>query len=90
LCWHENLKEALRCYKCITNYYEFDFSTAQGFFVIMEEGPKQDWWVSFVYYLWCKRHGHPVWDSSCIPTEYINPPRMADALEEFLKEKNNE
>ncbi|MFA6315762.1 MAG: hypothetical protein WC648_05345 [Candidatus Paceibacterota bacterium] len=88
-------------------FYAPDFSTSEGFFVIMEKGPKQEWWDDFWSYIYEKARGdygkrtngremspNYFWQTWLIPgfkplkETYLNPLRMVDALEEFLKERS--
>jgi hypothetical protein len=91
--WHDFINNNPECvcgeYRCKAK--NTDFSTPEGFFVIMEEGPKQKWWYRFLWKingLSLDEDNDPI--NNCLPIELINPSRMANALGEFLKEKNNE
>jgi len=71
-----------------------NFDTPEGFFLIMDEGPKQPWWYEFIYWLQDQEAEFlscisPIFRCELIPKKFINPPsRMAKALGEFLKERS--
>ena len=70
-----------------------DFSTPEGFFVIMERGPGRKWWESFLNsgpgLATFEVDGETIRDY-LIESYYLNPPRMSDTLATWLKEHEGE
>ena len=94
LCWHEFKRydkdddplEFPYCIECgvIGERENPDFSTPEGFFVIMERGPKRRWWNNFIPIVgtWIIQ-----W---YISENYIDPPVMRDTLSLWLSENEGE
>lgn len=101
ICLHDTTWDSpgMKCSKCgyegidLTGLTICGFESWDGFGVIMDKGPKQEWWGKFIGYLntndfnFADISGHGY---ECIPIYYINPSHLAEALEEFLKERSNE
>ncbi len=108
LCWHNFDNDSgstnfTLCRKCgkwkselsSERQYNPDFSTPEGFFLIMDEGPKQEWWYKFVY--WMQEQDSeflscilPVYRCELIPKKFINSVVISNALDQFLKERSKE
>ena len=58
------------------------YSTWQGFGELWEWAIKQEWWLSFGY-----RHGDVSLGQAIFSQYYINPDRFADAVYEYLRER---
>lgn len=105
LCWHEfefrNYGVASVCKHCRA-WFEWnvedqckanniDFNTPDGFFIIIQEGQKREWWVAFLVYLWYEAiRSNLEHDVRAMPMEFINPPRMHEKLSSWLKEHEGE
>ncbi len=72
----------LACEKCLSFWgcgnSNVDFSTWEGFGKLWEWAKQQSWWVDFNVYL-------ALQDDSIV--HYIHPDKFADAVYEYLKEK---
>ena len=67
-------------------YVNKPFDTPKGFFTIMEEGPRREWWGEFMDGLLGVKDLMPDGEYLYyIPVDLINPSRMAHALLEFLE-----
>jgi len=94
-----------RCKTCDTDWFGWDgvelpickfnpsFDSPSGLVTILNEGPKQEWWGSFMSHLWrCEKPlGYAdQWDN-CHVHKHINleflqsPPRLAEVLDEFIQ-----
>lgn len=71
-----------------------DFSHRDAFWIIMEEGPKQEWWKSFMrktsYYQPMMHYNEDMTeylrDEYSIRQDYIGP-RLAESLLDFIKNR---
>lgn len=97
-CWHEmevtgkvrlNGFQVERCKHCgkkddfLGDYTPNDFSTWEGFGKLWEWTQKQEWWIVF-----CQFESNLSIDTSCIIKRLIHPDRFADAVYEFLRERD--
>ena len=95
LCWHKfgyvrdggtipclNCMEVISMKSFVHKTYNKPFDTPEGFHLIIEHGPKQIWWRSF---LKAARVGPEPYGAWSIREYYLGP-RLAIALDEFLKE----
>ena len=99
-CWHEreigyDRQSIHLCSNCYKYFYPEksypegnpDFTTWEGFGVMITEGQKRDWWEKF--YLWAWKKSYPLSSikvADCLPGTCISPTRLRDALKGFLKE----
>lgn len=101
-CWHEPYPETgYTCKKCDESGYlnrlhceelRLDLSTWQGFGKLWEWAQQQEWWDKFLF----EQESSYLSDSLGYPETYamrwmgenlVNPDRFADAVYEYLKER---
>lgn len=92
LCWHEwsYTPKISVCLKCKTeDPQNISFDTWEGFRLIIENGPKMEWWNEFIrqnrhVFVITELAGKPLTEKWAIKHAYIGP-KLAVALNEFLE-----
>jgi len=99
--WHKWLSNtALVCYHCKDADYDTrglclrktnpDFSTWEGFGLIMERGPGRKWWEAFSYCVQQTRTPYAYWRKDLWPIDLLNPTKTHDTLFSWLSENEGE
>ena len=86
-CWHEGCelfiasegKFHCECGKWMSYPHRQTFSTSDGFFKLWEWSQQQEWWYDFLNKDQCF--------GFAVSIELVNPDRFADAIYQFLKER---
>lgn len=87
-CWHKFFGNEVdsRCEKCgfLVDYCSVnpDFSSAEGFFMLLKGMQERADWINFHRYLHNNTYGR--WDYYSVPWIYIDPPAFRDACWKWL------
>jgi hypothetical protein len=89
-CWHEDISdENFNCMKCggmwTPEFGSFFFSTWEGFGKLWSWAKEQKWWDKFEDLIF---YGKADPCGGWFDTSLIHPDRFADAVYQFLKERN--